>query len=104
VHLAVTQRLTDRLRAFGEEPAGAFTARSLRQVPRSSNPGRPLSEELVRPGLPGVLAQAFSCAGTFARETSTSAVNAAGSLTASSARILRSTSTPATFRPWMKRL
>jgi hypothetical protein len=103
VHLPVPQSFPDCLGALGEEPAGAVTARPLRQVPGSDNPGRALREELRRPG-PGVLAQAFSWAGTFARETSTSAVNAAGSLTASSARILRSTSTPATFRPWMKRL
>ena len=36
--------------------------------------------------------------------TSTRAANAAGSVTARSARILRSTSTPAAFRPEMKRL
>ena len=35
---------------------------------------------------------------------STSALKAAGSFTASSASIRRSTSTPAAFRPWMKRL
>jgi large subunit ribosomal protein L20 len=36
--------------------------------------------------------------------TSTSAVNAAASLTAISARFLRSTSTPAALRPWISRL
>ncbi len=47
---------------------------------------------------------ALTSAGRAALATSTSALNAATSLTASSARILRSTSTPARLRPWMKRL
>ena len=45
-----------------------------------------------------------SAAGAFALATSTRAANAAGSVTARSARILRSTSTPAALRPEMKRL
>ena len=52
----------------------------------------------------GALAVAASAAGTWALASSTSAAKAAESLTASSARILRSTSTPAAFRPEMKRL
>src|SRR5690606_935525 len=47
---------------------------------------------------------ALTSSGRFALATSTRALNAAGSLTARSARILRSTSTSAAFRPWMKRL
>ena len=43
-------------------------------------------------------------AGTFSRAISTSAVNAAGSLTARSASILRSTSTSAALSPWINRL
>src|SRR5215213_7948531 len=45
-----------------------------------------------------------SAAGTFALATSTSPAKAAGSVTARSARILRSTSIPAALRPEMKRL
>ena len=44
------------------------------------------------------------CAGTALRANSTSAVKAAASLTARSARILRSTSTSAALRPCMNRL
>ena len=47
---------------------------------------------------------ASTSAGSALRATSTSAVNAAGSATAISASILRSTSTPAAFRPWMNLL
>ena len=47
---------------------------------------------------------ALTSSGSAALATSTSAVNAAGSLTAISARFLRSTSTPAALRPWISRL
>ena len=47
---------------------------------------------------------ALTSSGRAALAVSTSALNAAMSLTARSARILRSTSTPARFRPWMNRL
>jgi hypothetical protein len=47
---------------------------------------------------------AFTSLGSAFCATSTSVANALASLTASSARILRSTSTLAAFRPWMKRL
>ena len=47
---------------------------------------------------------ALTSSGRAALATSTSALNAAMSLTARSARILRSTSTPARPRPWMNRL
>ncbi len=47
---------------------------------------------------------ALTAAGTLARESSTSAAKAGASLTARSARILRSTSTPAALRPCMNRL
>ena len=47
---------------------------------------------------------ALTSSGSAALAVSTSALNAATSLTARSARILRSTSTPARFRPWMNRL
>ena len=47
---------------------------------------------------------ALTSSGRAALAVSTSAANAGASLTARSARILRSTSTPARLRPWMKRL
>ena len=49
-------------------------------------------------------AGALTSAGRAALATSTRAAKAGGSLTASSASILRSTSTPAALRPWMNRL
>ena len=45
-----------------------------------------------------------AAAGTLARATATSAAKAVGSVIAISERTLRSTSTPATLRPWMNRL
>ena len=56
---------------------------------------------------PGVLQAAFGALTSLGRAfcaTSTRAVKAPASLTARSARILRSTSMLAAFRPWMKRL
>ena len=47
---------------------------------------------------------ALTSSGRFALASSTRATNAGASLTARSARILRSTSTPAAFSPWMNRL
>jgi len=47
---------------------------------------------------------AGAATGALARESSTRAVKAAASFTASSASMRRSTSMPAAFRPWMKRL
>ena len=47
---------------------------------------------------------ALTSSGSAALAVSTRATNAGASLTARSARILRSTSTPARFRPWMNRL
>jgi len=52
----------------------------------------------------GQAADSEPLTGRAARAVSTSAANAGASDTASSARFLRSTSTPAAFRPWMKRL
>ena len=49
-------------------------------------------------------AGALMSSGRAALATSTNAVNAAASLTAISARFLRSTSTPAALRPWIRRL
>ncbi len=64
-----------------------------------------MSRDVAQAASPAALATAaLAAAGTLARDTSTSAVKAAASLTARSARILRSTSTPASLRPCMNRL
>ena len=77
----------------------AFT-RPLRGVRGSKVTGRP-------PELPDrrqAEAGALTSSGRLVLAVSTSAAKAGASLTARSARILRSTSTPAALRPWMKRL
>ena len=113
-------RLADRLRPLGDEQAGPATRRAPGQAPHRPHP--------VGPGVGGdgavrarrVAAQAVAQraaqraaqagvvpaagAGSAPRATCTSAVKAAASLTASSASIRRSTSTPAALSPWTKRL
>ena len=72
---------------------------------RGHHPGRPLRQRSgVRRRQAASPDGALTSAGSALRATSTSAVNAAGSLTAISARFLRSTSTPAALRPWIRRL
>src|SRR5690606_35986084 len=93
-------RLADRLRPFGEKPPGRRPSGARGQLPGGHHPWCAVGEDLLRDQ-----ADFFaSWAGTFCLASSTSAVNAVVSLTARSARILRSTSTSAAFRPWMKRL
>ena len=104
------QGLPDGLRPLHEEPPGPFAPRAAQQLACCRPRAGCARCRAVSASVPcrGDRAQAASCsaawAGTFAFATSTSAANAAGSLTASSARILRSTSTPAALRPWMNRL
>ncbi|MCU1686300.1 MAG: hypothetical protein JWQ81_7039 [Amycolatopsis sp.] len=98
----------DGVRALGEKPARLVPFGAAGQLARGNNPGGPLGER-IRPGLreryrPDQADFFSSPVCTFAFASSASAVNAAASLTARSARILRSTSTPAIFRPWMNRL
>ena len=106
VHLPVAasgpgQRVPHRAHALDEETPGleraarrsslrAATTRGVRSVRSSAQ----AASSFV----------AFLSAGTAARATSTSAVNAAGSEMAISERFLRSTSTPASLRPCMNRL
>jgi hypothetical protein len=101
------ERGTDRVGALGEEPAGLVPVSAPGQAPRSDNPGGPLGER-IRPGLwkcaAANQADFFSSVFTFCFASSARAVNATASLTARSARILRSTSTPAALSPWMNRL
>jgi len=100
------QRLGHPANAFDQESACGDALLAKSQLARGGDP------LVVRggDGLSIALGQAADslagagCAGTALRATSTSALNAAGSLTASSARFLRSTSTPAALRPWTKRL
>src|SRR6185503_110023 len=107
----VTGGLPHRLRALGEEQAGLVAQPPARQAPRSDDPGGPCGKR-CHPGSHGVrgsLAQAAAlCAppasATACLATETMPANAFSSLTASSARILRSTSMPASFNPWIRRL
>ncbi len=105
MHDPVPQRRPHRLRPLGQEPSGLLPSRPPHQGPSSNDPGCPFGER-IDPGSWEARAQeaALPCVPALPRARSTSAVNAVGSLTASSARILRSTSTPATRRPSMKRL
>jgi len=108
--------LGNRLPALDEEPLFAGPLLLPEQpTSRSQQPqtGRGRCDRLVivrqrepQAAVPvaGSLAATASAAGTCSLANSTSAAKAAESLTASSARILRSTSTPAAFRPEMKRL
>ena len=94
--------LAHALGSLDGEAAGALTHRPLRQRPHRPHPVGPgvgQHRQLVQ-----AEALAGSRAGWFALEISTSAVNAASSLTASSASMRRSTSISAAFRPWMNRL
>jgi hypothetical protein len=112
VHGAVAgERLADRLGALDEEPPGPIAARASQQLAGCNDARGALGAGRCRMGcgdgaqaaVPSWAGRAV-WAGALAFATSTSAANAAGSLTASSARILRSTWTSAALRPWMKRL
>ena len=115
------ERLADRLWALDEEPPGPLTDRTRRDSPRNERtrsertfvstevPARGVTRPaaLGRPGQAASPSASRGCAttaGTWARAISTSEVNAAASLTASSASMRRSTSISAAFRPWMNRL
>src|SRR5690606_1475733 len=103
-HPGVPDRLADGLGALHEEPPGPIAARAAQQLAGCDDARGAFGAG--RFGVRRARTQAALpfWAGTLARASSTSAVNAAESLTAISARFLRSTSTPAALRPWMKRL
>ena len=119
VHLedefAVLEGFPDRLRSLDQEAAGLAPERTSGEPPGLLDP-HGLRGQQTRARHFGVLSWkgaaqaaasvfgAFTSAGRAALATWTSAENAAGSLTARSARILRSTSTSASRRPWMNRL
>ena len=109
-HPGVPQRLPDGLGALDEKPPRPVAARAAQQLAGCDHArgafraGRfDLRGRALAGG--GQAAESFAgWAGRFALATSTSAVNAASSVTAMSASTLRSTSTPAALRPWTKRL
>jgi hypothetical protein len=113
-HRELTERLPDRLCPLDEEPPGPIAAGAAEQLAGCHHARRAFGSGrcVGRAGTAGrVEAQAAvpsfadpSFAGTLALATSTRAAKAVGSLIAISERTLRSTSTPAIFRPWMKRL
>ena len=101
------QRLRDGLATLGQELPCSQTFLATQQP--TSRPHRRRRSGWRDDRLVGTEAgqrrqAAAAVAGWFALATSTRATNAAGSVTARSARILRSTSTSAVFRPEMKRL
>jgi hypothetical protein len=98
-----TERLAYGLWTFGDELALRTPERPLTKTSDPAYPARP-NGQLRRRSQPTDSLLALTSSGRFCFASSTSASNAAGSLTASSARCLRSTSTSAAFKPWMKRL
>src|SRR5690606_11229837 len=105
------ERLTDRLGTLGEELAGLGTECASGEPPSDLDPSGADGQVAGARHWCGAAGQAtvsalgaLTSSGRLALATSTRALNAAGSLTARSARILRSTSTSAAFRPWMNRL
>ncbi len=98
-HEVTSQRRLDEVGSLGEEACGTAPSDVAVQLDRCRHPVGALGErQAASPD------GAFTSSGSAPLATSTSEVKAAGSLTAISARFLRSTSTPAAFRPWMSRL
>ena len=98
------QGVPDGAQALDQKPAGLLASRASQQLAGRRDARGALGEELAQAAAPSVEPAFWPAATTAARETSTSAVNAAGSDTAISARFLRSISTSASFRPCMNRL
>ena len=101
-HEVAPQRGLDEVGALGEEACGTAPSDVAVQLDRCRHPVGALGERQA--ASPDRVDGALTSSGSAPLATSTSAVNAAGSLTAISARFLRSTSTPAAFRPWIRRL
>jgi len=94
-----SHRRLNEVRALGEEACGTAPSDVAVQFDRRRHAVGALGErQAASPD------GALTSLGSAPFATSTSAVNAAASLTAISARILRSTSTPAALSPWMSRL
>ena len=98
------QRCLDEVGSLGEKASGAAAADVAMQFDRRDHAGRTFGERPIGVAQAASPDGALTSSGSAALATSTSAVNAAGSLTAISARFLRSTSTPAALRPWISRL
>src|SRR5581483_6538352 len=99
---AGVQRLADRLGPLGKKQPGRAPRGPSGETARGREPGvgraeHPSGEAQAA----GDWAPPMPSAATAARATSTRALKAAGSLTARSARTLRSTLTSARRRPWM---
>ena len=105
-HQVAPQRRLDEVGSLGEEACGTAPSDVAMQLDRCRHPVGALGErQAASPAsFAGTPDGAFTSSGSAPLATSTSAVKAAGSLTAISARFLRSTSTPAAFRPWISRL
>ena len=97
---ATPQRCLDQVGTFGEETCGVATSGGTLQLDRRSYPIGLLGKGCQAASPDGAL----TSSGRAALATSTSAVNAAGSLMAISDNTLRSTSTSASLRPWIRRL
>ena len=116
-HLGAVDRESrgHRVGPLGEEtpllaPLGSAMELCIRHDPRGSL-GQDLRHRIIPRATRGSCvvwrnqaAGALTSAGRALRATSTRPVKASGSVTAMSASTLRSTSTPAALRPWMKRL
>ncbi len=104
-HPGTPQRALDGLRAVGKEQPPLGSLRAAAELADVLEAGVAHREGHDVQAVASVVSRgALTSAGSAALAVSTSALNAATSLTARSARILRSTSTPARLRPWMKRL
>ena len=103
-HEIAPQRRLDEVGSLGEEACGTAPSDVAMQLDRCRHPVGALGERQAASPASDVAGRAapdgaFTSSGSAPLATSTSAVKAAGSLTAISARFLRSTSTPAAFRP-----
>ena len=101
LHLAGVERGLHRVAPLSEEEPPLGSLRATAQPTQFLDAGVARGE---RVDAQAETLGALTSSGRAALATSTSATNAGASLTARSARILRSTSTPAALRPWMKRL
>src|SRR3981081_1773107 len=96
------QRCLDEIGSLGEKAGGATSSHVAVQLHRRRHPVRAFGE--LRAAAPESVDVdgAFTSLGSAPLATSTSAVKAAGSLTAISERFLRFTSTTPALRPWRR--
>jgi hypothetical protein len=96
--------LADRLRPLDDELALRTPKRPIAEQPSGAAYAARPDGEIRADAQAADSLLALTSSGRCFFAMSTSASNAWGSLTASSARCLRSTSTSAAFNPWMNRL